>query len=198
MPAKYCASWASVSIPNVITHQAVRCKGYLFTTPYVDIGQSGVVTFLCAARQVKSGTSYRTAKGDYFIPVEGHSATWRRSTIPVFGLVYDPDDGLIRWADLTAHLRAKPDQNSGNIPVSSGHVLNLDSLRGEFAASLRKYADGGFGGITLRLLSAPPLQTDAVYDAWALGRHDAKYLLIIRRLILDLQFEALQIGRAHV
>jgi Domain of unknown function (DUF4365) len=159
---------------------------------YVDIGQRGVVTFLCAALQVKSGTSYRTAKGDYFIPVENHSETWRRSTIPVFGLVYDPDDRLIRWADLTAYLRAKPDQNGGRIPVSSGRVLTLDGLRGEFAASLRKYADGGFGGITLRLLSAPPIQTDAVYDAWALGRHDAKYLLIIRRLILDLQLEALR------
>src|ERR1017187_9986482 len=33
LPAKYCASWASVSMPNVITHQDGRCKGYLFTTP---------------------------------------------------------------------------------------------------------------------------------------------------------------------
>jgi integrase len=34
MPAKYLASWASVSIPNVITHQDGRCKVYLFTPPY--------------------------------------------------------------------------------------------------------------------------------------------------------------------
>src|ERR1019366_3627970 len=33
MPAKYWASWASVSIPNVITHQGGRCKCYLFTAP---------------------------------------------------------------------------------------------------------------------------------------------------------------------
>src|ERR1035437_8959467 len=31
MPAKYWASWASVSMPNVITHQVGRSKGYLFT-----------------------------------------------------------------------------------------------------------------------------------------------------------------------
>ncbi len=61
---------------------------------YVDIGEDGVVTFLCAALQIKSGKSYRTANGDYSVPVNGHAETWRRSTIPVFGLVYDPDDGL--------------------------------------------------------------------------------------------------------
>src|SRR5437016_8537043 len=34
MTAKYRASWASVSMPNVITHQGSRCKCYLFTKPY--------------------------------------------------------------------------------------------------------------------------------------------------------------------
>ena len=33
MPAKYWASWASVSMPNVITHQDGRCKCYCFTIP---------------------------------------------------------------------------------------------------------------------------------------------------------------------
>lgn len=67
---------------------------------YVDIGERGAFTFLCAALQIRSGTSHRTRKGDYLITVESHANTWRRSTVPVFGLVYDPDDGLIRWVDL--------------------------------------------------------------------------------------------------
>src|ERR1035437_10175974 len=33
MPAKYWASWASESMPTVITHQDGRCKCYLFTPP---------------------------------------------------------------------------------------------------------------------------------------------------------------------
>ena len=37
---------------------------------YVDIGGNGSVSFLCVAIQVKAGVSYRTAKGDYFIPVD--------------------------------------------------------------------------------------------------------------------------------
>jgi hypothetical protein len=34
MPAKYRASWTSVSMLNVITHHDSRYKVYLFTTPY--------------------------------------------------------------------------------------------------------------------------------------------------------------------
>ncbi len=154
---------------------------------YLDLGEAGIVTFLCAALQVKSGKSYRTGKGEYFIPVDDHADNWRRSTIPIFGLVYDPDDKLIRWIDLTGYLRAHPNQKGGNVPLSRDSVLDQISLYGKFRAALAEYAAGGFGAITLNLLSAGPLQTDAVYDAWALGRHDVKYLAIVRRLILDLQ-----------
>ena len=151
---------------------------------YVDIGEGGAVTFLCAALQVKSGTSYRIADGDYFIPVDGHAHNWRYSTVPIFGLVYDPNDALMRWVDVTGHLRANPGQQTGKIPVSREAILTEESLRGAFTSALAVYA-GRFGAIATSLLAAGELQTDAVYDAWALGRSDAKYLLIIRRFILD-------------
>jgi hypothetical protein len=158
---------------------------------YVDLGEAGVVTCLCAAVQVKSGTSYRTAKGEYFIPVDDHAESWRGSTIPVFGLVYDPDDALLRWVDLTGYLRANPGQKTGSVPVSGSDVLNDVSLRREFKAALAVYAAGGFGALALNLLSAGPLQVGSVYDAWALGRFDVKYLIILRRLILDIKDTAL-------
>ena len=159
---------------------------------YVDIGERGVVTFLCAALQIKSGTSYRTAKGDYFIPVDSHADTWRKSTVPVFGLVYNPEDGLIRWVDLTGYLRAHPELTGGSVPVSGRHVLDAISLRGAFKAALKVYASSESGVLVLNLLSPGPLQTDAVYDAWALSRSDAKYLLIMRRFVMDLESKALQ------
>lgn len=42
----------------------------------------------------------------------------------------------------------------------------------------------------MTLLSSGDVQTDAVLDAWALGRHDARYLILLRRLILDLNSNA--------
>jgi hypothetical protein len=104
---------------------------------YLDLSEGGVVTFLCAAVQIKSGITYRAASGDYFIPVETHANTWRRSTVPVFGLVYDPADGLIRWVDLTGYLRGNPEQTSGNVPVSRRHTLDALSLHGAFKSALK-------------------------------------------------------------
>ncbi len=158
---------------------------------YVDLNRARTITFFCAALQIKSGISYRMPNGDYFIPIANHAENWRHSTVPVFGLVYDPDDQLIRWVDLTGYLRNNPRQDSGNIPVCRNTVLTEASLQEDFAAAISEYV-GRFGTIALNLLTKPSLQVDALYDAWALGRFDAKYLLILRRLIMDLQPEALR------
>ena len=159
---------------------------------YLDYGEAGKISALCSALQIKSGTSYRTAKGDYFIPVDDHAESWRRSTVPVFGLVYDPDDALIRWVDLTGYLRVHPDQSGGSVPLPGYHVLDETSLRGAFKGALKAYESSGPGILTLNLLSPGRLQTDAVYDAWALSRSDPKYLLILRRFLMDLLPQALR------
>lgn len=161
---------------------------------YVDIGERGMATFLCAALQVKSGTSYKTAENDYFVPVDNHADTWRKSTVPVFGLVYDPEDRRIRWMDVTGYLRAHPEQSNGIVPVPGRQVLDEISIAGAFKAAINVYASGGSGSLALNLLSPGPLQIDAVYDAWALSRSDAKYLLMIRRFVTDLEPEALRRG----
>lgn len=156
---------------------------------YVDIAERGVVTHLCVALQIKSRESFRLANGDYSVPIEKHASTWRHSTVPVFGLVFDPKDRLLRWADLTGYLRKNPHQETGNVPVSRASVLTEQTLRSEFRAAVSEYAGSvSAGAITLKLLStSEPLQADAVFDAWALGRHDARYLILLRRLVLELR-----------
>ena len=126
------------------------------------------------------------------MPVENHSEFWRRSTVPVFGIVYDPDDSQIRWVDLTGYLRAHPEQSDGSIPVSGRHTLDQLSFRGAFTNAVRAYAALGAGDFTLNLLSPDPFQIGAVYDAWALSRSDPKYLLIMRRFIMDLLPQSLR------
>jgi len=159
---------------------------------YVDLADHRGITPLCVALQIKAGSSYRTSNGDYAIPVDGHADLWRRSTIPVFGIVHDPDDGLLRWVDLTGYLRAHPDQEGGSVPVSGRHTLNAMTLPGSFINAARAYVTRGTTDLVLNLLSADPLQTAAVYDAWALSRSEPKYLLLLRRFIMDLAPEALR------
>jgi hypothetical protein len=158
---------------------------------YVDIGEAGRVTHLCAALQIKSGASYRDA-GDYAIPVDSHAEIWRHSTVPVFGLVYDPSDQLLRWIDLTGYLRAHPDQDGGSVPILRRQTLDHMSLHGAFKNAVAVYASAGATGLTLNLLAPGPLQTGAVYDAWALSRSDPHYLLVLRRFIADLLPDALR------
>jgi hypothetical protein len=159
---------------------------------YVDLADESGITPLCVALQIKSGASYRNSKGNYVVPVENHSEIWRRSTVPVFAIVYDPADSQIRWADLTGYLRAHPEQSGGSIPVSGRHTLDQQSLRGAFTNAARAYVARGADDLTLNLLSPDPFQTGAVYDAWALSRSDPKYLLIMRRFIMDLLPESLR------
>jgi hypothetical protein len=141
---------------------------------------------------VKSGKSYRTPKGEYFIPLGQHAETWRKSTIPILGLVYDPDDRLIRWIDLTGYLAAHPEQCTGNVPISQRHVLDAVTLHGAFKAALRAYEAGKAGRLTLNLLSPGALQIGAIYDAWALSRSTVIYLRVMRRFILEFEAEALR------
>jgi hypothetical protein len=152
---------------------------------YVDLSNDGAVTHLCIALQIKAGTSYRTPDGNYAIPVENHGDNWRRSTVPVFGLVYDPHDAVLRWRDLTGYLRLNPHQAGGTIPISRDTILDSESLRGAFRRAAEQYADAR---VALGLLSdSDDIQEDAVFDAWALGRKDVRYLILLRRLILELR-----------
>lgn len=157
---------------------------------YVDLADKAGITPLCVALQIKSGLSYRTAKGDYVVPVDHHADLWRRSTVPVFGIVHDPEDSKLRWVDLTGYLRAHPDQERGNVPVVGRQTLDEFALRGAFANAVRAYGARGTTDLVLNLLSPDPFQTGAMYDAWALSRSDSKYLLLLRRLLMDLHPEA--------
>ncbi len=159
---------------------------------YVDLAGKTGITPLCVALQIKAGVSYRTANGDYFVPVEHHANLWRRSTVPVFGIVYDPDDSLLRWVDLTGYLRAHPEQVGASVPIAGRQTLDETTLHGAFTNAVGAHATQGTTDLVLNLLSPDPFQMGAVYDAWALARSDPKYLLIVRRFLMDLQPEVLR------
>jgi hypothetical protein len=54
--------------------------------------------------------------------------------------------------------------------------------------AIARYAEAGGGTIALGLFAASDaLQDSTGFDAWALGRQDGRYLLILRRLLLELR-----------
>lgn len=77
--------------------------------------------------QVKSGTSYKNGDG-YYIPMkESHSKFWKRSNLPVYGVVYDPDKQSLHWVNATELLRADSGKST-RIPVKASSVLSSDTI----------------------------------------------------------------------
>ncbi len=74
--------------------------------------------------------------------------------------------------DLTGYVRAHPDQEGGNVPVSGRQTLDELTLRGAFTNAVRAYGARGTTDLVLNLLSPDPFQIGAMYDAWALSRSD--------------------------
>jgi hypothetical protein len=150
---------------------------------YVDIGDEGLVTGTCAALQIKGGRSFRTPNGDYRLPVDDdHRRAWRESTVPVIGIVHDPDDGQLRWVDISASLRVRPDAKS--IRVDRQHILSRESLRSGVVESIRRSAAGAPAGLLTQVLDADEdTSIGAIFDALATGRRDPRVLVGLRYLL---------------
>lgn len=154
---------------------------------YVDIGAGGHVTGTCAALQIKGGRSFRAVSGDYRMPVDDeHRRVWRESTIPILGIIHDPDDGLLRWANISAELRRRPDAKS--IPVRADSVLNADSLRSAFVESIRRTVEGQPAGVLAQVLDDDDdTSMSAIFDVLALARSDPRVLIGLRYLLRALR-----------
>lgn len=155
---------------------------------YVDLPDTNHTVGHCVALQIKSGPSYRRRDGTYVIPIGKHAITWRESTVPLFGVVFDPEHQTLHWVDLTRHLRENRHLEKGSIVASEALT---DETFSAFCMAVGMYRQGAADSLFLNLLSDEPArQLEALQDAWALGRRDVRYLLLCRRLLLELSLPA--------
>lgn len=144
---------------------------------YVDLTRDRMVTGTTFAAQVKSGKSYRTSNG-YEIPVGKHYEYWRSSTVPVIGIVYDPEEDELYWTDISTYLQLCSDP-PGSIPVQKTDRLKTDSLP-MLEAAVRRYSTG-HDHVLARLWSDDLDDArQAVWDCLAMGRHDFRILIGLR------------------
>lgn len=143
---------------------------------------SDAITGEMFAAQVKGGASYRRAE-DYKIPVDKHARSWSQSSVPVIGIVQDPDDLALRWVNLTEALRFDPDQTVVGVPQDA----RLDDPKQVAALvnSVRSthphaHLPVGLGSTDIRD------QADAVWQCFAVGRSSEHALVALRRTFLAL------------
>lgn len=142
------------------------------------------------AAQVKGGNRYRRADG-YVVPVGDHMHYWTNSSVPVIGIVWDPEDERCRWVNLTAYLREHGPV--AQVPVATEATLDDEGQVAALLASIRAPAplEGvlhGFGSLDQRD------QVAAVRDCFAIGRSDAGVLIALRRIFLSLSPEAKRVA----
>lgn len=157
---------------------------------YVDFAEGERITGLCAALQIKGGVSYRRSNGSYFIPLDDqHARVWRELTLPILGLVHDPDDGLVRWCDISGFVSLEHNSTATHIPVPRDAILDVNRLH----SRLRNAVLTRSGILRHPLIHALSRDSDvsesAILDCFALGRSEARIFIGLRYLLRALYEE---------
>jgi hypothetical protein len=160
---------------------------------YVDLTEKDGVTGITLALQIKSGPSFRRTDG-YCIPVKQHRLVWMESTVPVFGIVHDPDSDKLYWINITEFLRNEQNNNVSQIPIPSDQVLNSDTLDTDFRNAAYKAWDITQGAVFLLNLlhSSDQVQMASVYDCLALAHHEPRFIGLLRGCLKHLRSDALR------
>jgi Domain of unknown function (DUF4365) len=129
-----------------------------------DIGIDGYIEFTidesatgcCIAVQIKSGPSY-IKRGHFTLPAnDAHFEYWRSHSLPVAGIVYDPEADEARWVDITGLLESNALESS-TISVPDNNAFDtqtFNSFRDHFLAYRSRYADQRFLASALMDLAA--------------------------------------------
>ncbi|MFF7127227.1 hypothetical protein [Streptomyces sp. NPDC008240] len=135
--------------------------------------------------------------------------TWLESSIPMFGVIFDPDSQELHWMNLSAYVHEEMDARHEHKNIGKGQFTDHDRFRGHFVpfpgtqvlntetwdhftAAVNGYGRR-FGGHSLLDLIAQDVgaQLSAVHDCFALGRGDMRALLLVRHTITRLSGWAL-------
>lgn len=161
---------------------------------YVDLTDGRRVTGATIALQVKGGLSYRR-RDAYVIPFSvDDKELWATSSVPIYGIVFDPESDSLHWTNLTSFARADTSPESGVVRVSKRTLLTPESLP-FFVREVSVYLRA-IGSVSLLDLahSDPNRQISAVADVFGLGRNDARPLLLLRDALHRLEGDALSLA----
>lgn len=170
-----------------------------------DITEGSEITGAVIGIQVKADR--RFVRNDIWeLPVSQKDRQyWADSTIPIVGILYDPQSGELRWSNLTAFARTDPIISEWPprppLPVSlTGSVIRFPKSQSLDHESLHNMIDQ-LGAYVRQMTSSALLdlfdldeikRCRAIFDCWTLGRSDARAFLLLRRSLPSLNGESLR------
>lgn len=160
---------------------------------YVDLAEGERITGLCAALQIKGGVSYRRADGSYFIPLDKkHAKIWREATLPILGLVHDPDDGLGRWCSISDFVNQGHNTTASYIPVPRDAILDVNELHSRLRSTVLSGSRIVRHPLIQVLSEDDDVSESAVLDCFALGRSEARIFIGLRYLLRAIDKEVVR------
>jgi len=170
---------------------------------YVDLTSNGEVTGGVIAVQVRSITKPRS-DGQWILP---HSRKdyrlWLESNVPIFGVLYCDSDGSMHWINLgdvarreenldevsRSHLVADSGFGRPGVIIDDGCRLDVDLKA--FVDAARVAIERSPFGVGIDLLSGDLERSRrAVFDCFAVGRHDVRPLLLLAACVRWLPIQA--------
>ncbi len=93
---------------------------------YVDLAQDGRFTGELIALQVKGGGSYRGPHGSHRLRADADDRDLQANgSVPVFGVIHDPDYDALYWTNLTSWSRSHLEEPGGAAATMSNWSLTL-------------------------------------------------------------------------
>jgi len=165
---------------NDLIFQEIDLRNDIGKDAVLDLARSGDDAGLTVALQIKGGRKYKRKDG-HSIPIDDRLRNiWRNSSIPIFVIVFDPDDEELYWGNLAVMAKMTPG-GVRTIPVLPDTRLTPDGLD-NFLEIARLECSARRSDPLLDLISADSsLLQSALFDCLALGRHDPRYLTLVRR-----------------
>jgi hypothetical protein len=105
---------------------------------YVTFTDDEDVTSDTIKVQVKGGDSWCRGNG-YAVPVDRHRDTWSEGNIPVYCVVYDPNNKNLYWANATQQLRRFGPFNAPRFIGISPNAVLSDTTMDSFVTQARRY-----------------------------------------------------------
>lgn len=188
---------AVLEAANIVVHR-VETENDIGRDAFVDIVAGTEITGGVVCVQVKSGRSF-FHENQWIIPGAPTDFTlWRESTIPVFGIVHDPDEDSLRWVDLSLAASTTSDgylsqlvdgpfgKEAVRVPTDNRLDLDLAPFLEAAETALRRQS----GSHTAALLSDDlEIVKTGIADTFAVGRHDPTAFLLLAYLFQRLPQE---------
>ena len=154
---------------------------------YLDLTEDGELTGECVAVQVKGGHSRTTEDWIRIDADAAHRKYWQASSVPVIGITWDDETDDLLWVDITSTLKTEGLQAT----IRARRENDLRAAPQEFADHVRCAAISPPWGLGS---DDPNEQASAVLDCWALSKTDIRPLRIVRKIMFELDDEALELA----